>query len=270
MAGNPEAAANFYDSNFIPRGWELNYSELSGCSAVFLTGYCKNCCDKLDEMIPLPEGLSGDALLKSVYDTVQTAHPYDKFDKQVGYYGTCKERSAFYQMRDKRPQIVRSRGFLNLFHDYDREAARLWLEKNFPLQSPEGVLRDTGGSLFCTVVRMAKENGDFDKADAILDYILPCAHETGKNEKSELTDYRFDFESTISYGCEGIYMDCCLKGKFDESGRFVLHIGTLKTLRRDLEAAKIMGELSGTLMHYADLYVNRNIQRYMPEKTMKG
>ncbi len=269
MAGNPVAAANFYSSHFIPTGWELIYCELDKCGAVHLSGYCKNCHEKLDEMIPLPEGLTGEDLLKCIYDTVQTAHPYDKYDERAGYYGGCKERSEFYHWRDKRPQIVRSRQFLSLFHDYDREPVRLWLEKNFPPQSPEEVLRDTGGSLFSTVVRMAKANGDFDRADAILDYILPCAHESGCREKVELTAYEFDFEPVINYGgSEGIYIDCYLTGKFDESGRSVLHVGTLKTLRRDLEAAKIMGELCGTLLHYADLYVNQEIHRYTLEEEL--
>lgn len=270
MAGNDDAAANFYNSHFIPRGWRLIYFELSECSAVHLTGYCKDCYEELEELIPLPKGLAGDDLLKGIYDTMQTVHPYDTFLPQVGYHGLCKERSDFYARRDKRSQFARSKEFLNLFHDYDRESARLWLEKNYPLQ-PGEVLRDTGGSLFCTAIRMARENGDFGKADAILDYILPCAHETGRKEQVELTAYEFDFEARLNWGgSEGIYIDCYLTGKFDESGRFVLPIGTIKTLKRDLEAAKIMGELCGVLTHYASQCVNQNLLRYTPEKELKN
>ena len=269
MAGSPNAAINFYRSHFIPRDWKLHYSKLGECGAINLAGYCKNCYEDLEEMILLPKGLTGDNLLKAIYDTMQTAYPYDKFDEQIGYYVDCKERSAFYLMRDKRSQIVRSRKFLDLFNDYDREPARLWLEKNFPLEDPTEVLRDTGGSLFSTAVRLAKENGDFGKAEAILDYILPSAHETGLKEKMKITAYEFSFESNVSYGSEGIYLDCYLAGKFDESGRFSLHVGTLKTLRRDLEAAKIMSELGGVLMHYVDQYVNQNLDRYTPDKELK-
>lgn len=270
MAGNDDAAANFYNSHFIPRGWQLIYFELSECSAIHLTGYCKRCYENLEEMILLPKGLAGDDLLKSIYDTMQTAHPYDTFLPQVGYHGLCKERSDFYARRDKRSQFARSKEFLNLFHDYDRESARLWLEKNYPLQ-PGEVLRDTGGSLFCTAIHMARENGDFGKAEAILDYILPCAHETGQKEQVELTAYEFDFEAHLNWGgSEGIYIDCYLTGKFDESGRFVLPIGTIKTLKRDLEAAKIMGELCGVLTYYASHYVNQNLLRYTPEKELKA
>ena len=269
MAGNSETAANFFRSHFIPQDWKLHYSKLSECGAINLAGYCKDCYEELEEMILLPKGLTDDDLLKAIYDTMQMSHPYDSCDEWIGYYGDCKERSAFYRMRDKRTQIVRSRKFLELFHDYDREQARLWLEKNFPPQDPAEVLRDTGGSLFCSAIRLARENGDLVKADAILDYILPCAHETGMKENVELTAYEFNFESKLSYGSEGIYMDCYLTGKFDESGRSVLHVGTLKTLKRNLKAAKIMGEVSGTLMHYVSQYVNQNIRRYTPEKELE-
>ena len=66
-----------------------------------------------------------------------------------------------------------------------------------------------------------------------------------------------------------LYIDCYLVGKFDESGRFRLHIGTLKTLRRDAEAAKIMGELCGLLLHYENAYVNSNLHRYTPNKDLE-
>lgn len=269
LAGGPEAAANFYRKHFIPREWKLYYSELTELCAVNLAGYCKDCYGNLEEMIPLQKGLSGDALFQAVYDTVQTAHPYDKFSEQTGYYGDCGERSEFYRIRAKRAQAKRSREFLNLFNDYDREQARLWLEKTFPPQTPTEVLRDTGGSLFSAIVRIAKENGNFDKAGPILDYILPCEHECGSSEKVELSAYEFDFVPIVNYGCEGIYIDCYLRGKFDESGRCSLHVGTLKTLRQDLDSAKIMGELCGALLHHAHQYVNGNLRRYTPDKALE-
>ena len=171
-------------------------------------------------MIPLPEGLSGDALFQAIYDAMWSAHPYDAILEHIGYHGPCEDRSAFYRSRDKTSQFRRSTKFLDLFHDYDREAARLWLEKTFPPQKHTEVLRDTGGSLFSSVIRMAKEAGEFGRAEAILDYILPCEHEDGIHEKVKLTAYEFDFQPYINYGCEGIYIDCYLMGKFDESGRF--------------------------------------------------
>lgn len=270
MAGKPEAAANFYKHHFVPTGWKLNYFKLSECMGVSLSGHCKDCHEELEEMIPLPKGLTGDNLLKAIYDTMQTAHPYNEISKHVGYYGDCEDRSLFYTARDKRSQFRRSKEFLGLFNDYDREQARIWLEKNFPPQKHTEVFRDTGGSLFSAAVRLAKESGHFDKAGAILDYMLPCEHEAGMREKVELTTYEFDFEAVAQYGSsEGIYVDCYLRGKFDESGRSVLHVSTLKTLERSLEALQIMGELCGTLTYYAGQYVNQNLHRYTPVKQLE-
>lgn len=269
LAGKPEAAANFYRDHFIPTGWKLYYSKLSECLGITLTGRCDDCHGELAELIPLPNGLTEDGQLKAIYNTMRTVHPYDEFSDRVGYYGGCEARSWFYGDRDKRSQWCRSRMFLNLFHDYDRERVRLWLEKNFPPQKHTEVFRDTGGSMFTAVVRMARENGDFAKAEAILDYVLPGESEDGDDNKVELTAYEFDFEPVLNYGCEGIYIDCFIVGKFDQSGRSRLHVGTLKTLRRDLEAAKIMGELCGVLLHYAFQYVNENLHRYTPDKRLE-
>lgn len=269
VADRPDAAANYFRAHFIPEKWALCYSKLSECGGVILSGRCENCYDKLEELIPIPEGLSGDALFQAIYDTMQTAHPYDKKSDALGYYGGCKERSEFYKRRDGRTQFRRSKEFLDMFHDWDRELARLWLEKNFPPQKHTEVFRDTGGSLFSSVIRMAKANGDFDRAEAILDYYLPCEHEDSVNEGVKLTAYEFDFEPILNYGSEGIYIDCHLNGKFDESGRSSLHIGTLKTLKRDLESEKIMGELCGILHHYENQYVNQNLHRYTPDHQLE-
>ena len=270
LAGRPNSPANFYNDHFIPTRWELCYFKLSECSGVSLIGRCKDCGGELEEVIPLQKGLTGDDLLKAIYDTVQTAHPYDSFSKQVRYYGPCEERSKFYASRDEQRQSRRSRQFLELFHDWDREQARIWLEKNFPPQKHTEVFRDTGGSLFSSVIRQAKATGDFDRAEAILDYYLPCEHEEGRKEGVKLTAYEFDFMPILNYGCEGIYIDCYLKGKFDESGRYSLHVGTLKTLKQDLEAAKIMGELCGVLIHHASSYVNQNLRRYTPAQELEA
>ena len=116
---------------------------------------------------------------------------------------------------------------------------------------------------------MVMANGDFDRAGAILDYYLPCEHESGIREGVTLTAYEFDFVPILSYGSEGIYIDCYLQGKFDGSQRYSLHVGTLKTLRRDLEALQIMGELCGTLTFYADRYVNQNLHRYTPKDQLE-
>ena len=46
-------------------------------------------------------------------------------------------------------------------------------------------------------------------------------------------------------------------------------VGTFKTLKRDLESMKIMGELCGSLVYYASRYVNENLDRYTPIKELE-
>nr|WP_325218302.1 hypothetical protein [uncultured Oscillibacter sp.] len=101
LAGNENAAANFYNTHFVPDGWELVYSKLSECRSIHLKGRCKDCYGDLNEMIPLPEGLSGDALFQAIYDAMWSAHPYDAILEHIGCHGPCEERSAFYRRRDR-------------------------------------------------------------------------------------------------------------------------------------------------------------------------
>ena len=115
--------------------------------------------------------------------------------------------------------------------------------------------RMTGGQLFERFMECARENDDAARFDEVCDYVLPEDMEKGK-----LCSYEFDMLPIVNFGgSEGIYIDCALRGKFDESGRNSLHIGTLKTLRTDLDACKIMGELCGALMYHENSFVGENL-----------
>jgi hypothetical protein len=115
--------------------------------------------------------------------------------------------------------------------------------------------RMTGGQLFERFMERTRENGDAARFDEIGDYVLP-----DDMEKNKLCSYEFDMLPIVNFGgSEGIYIDCSLKGKFDESGRKTLHIGTLKTLSTDLDACKTMGELCGALMYHSNRFVNENL-----------
>lgn len=120
------------------------------------------------------------------------------------------------------------------------------------------VERDTPEMLFNKVLHLVQQHGHYDAAEKILDYALP---ET--MDKRQFTQYGFDFIANVNKGgSEGIYIDCYLSGKFDESGDKRCKIGTFKTLEEGIHGYKIMGELSGLLVIYADMYVNQNIDRY--------
>jgi hypothetical protein len=115
--------------------------------------------------------------------------------------------------------------------------------------------RMTGGELFERFMERTRENGDAARFGEICEYVLPEDMEKGK-----LCSYEFDMLPIVNFGgSEGIYIDCSLRGKFDENGRNVLHIGTLKTLRTDLDACKTMGELCGALMYHGSQFVNENL-----------
>ena len=131
----------------------------------------------------------------------------------------------------------------------------------FAERHSQGIQRDiesqrmTGGQLFEKIMERARENGDLARFDNICDYVLPDDRNTGK-----LSSYEFDMLPAVNFGgSEGIYIDCSLRGKFDESGRKSTDIGTLKTLDTDLDACKVMGELCGVLLYHESKYVNENL-----------
>jgi hypothetical protein len=115
--------------------------------------------------------------------------------------------------------------------------------------------RMTGGQLFEKFMERARENGDAARFDEIGDYVL-----SESLEKDKLCSYEFDMLPIVNFGgSEGIYIDCSLRGKFDNSGRNSLHIGTLKTLDTGLDACKTMGELCGALMYHSSRFINENL-----------
>lgn len=121
--------------------------------------------------------------------------------------------------------------------------------------------RLTSGQLFEKTVERAKESGDMERFEGINEYILPEGAEKGK-----LTKYEFDFVPVVNFGgSEGIYIDCMLKGEFDEHKQYTSRsAGTIKTLKTDLDACKIMGELCGALMYHSNRYVNENLYLFSP------
>lgn len=145
------------------------------------------------------------------------------------------------------------------FHPcYDERAINEMLRCEFE-QSVENQ-RLTSGQLFEKTVERAKASGDMERFEGINEYVLPDSAEKGK-----LTKYDFDFVPVVNFGgSEGIYIDCMLKGEFDEYDHTRRDAGTLKTLKTDLDACKIMGELCGVLMYHNNRYVNENLYLFSP------
>lgn len=147
----------------------------------------------------------------------------------------------------------------------------------------EKIKRDTTRDLFNAVLQLVNDNSCYDKAKAIMEYYLPNVSESNVREDIELTAYEFDFCAAAQFGgSEGIYIDIWLSGKYSENELMRYNhgtgkveketrrsIGTFKTLRTDLEAMQIMGELCGSLVYWGHKYVNQNIDRYSPVKELE-
>lgn len=145
------------------------------------------------------------------------------------------------------------------FHPlYDERGINEMLRREFE-QSVENQ-RLTSGQLFEKTVERAKASGDMERFEGINEYVLPDSAEKGK-----LTKYDFDFVPVVNFGgSEGIYIDCMLKGEFDEYEHTRRDAGTIKTLKTDLDACKIMGELCGALMYHHSCYVSENLYLFSP------
>lgn len=129
------------------------------------------------------------------------------------------------------------------------------------MATAETIKRDTNADLMRAVHGLVAQNGCYAVAEPIIDYFLPESINVRK-----LTDYHFDFLTCVNFGgSEGIYLDCFLKGSFDQSGQKMIGCGTYKTLNEDLKAMQIMGALAGSLTFFAHQYVNRELSRYEPD-----
>lgn len=130
------------------------------------------------------------------------------------------------------------------------------------------VKRYKSDELFIMMMNNIKKSGEFEKAGKIYDYYLPSEKEPAlSGDKVLITDYRFDVRANANFGVsEGIYLDCYLQGKFNDSGKEYLSIGTVKTLKTDIESMKTMSELGGILNYRLTEFVNQNIESFTPDK----
>lgn len=115
-------------------------------------------------------------------------------------------------------------------------------------------------NLFDAIIQRARQSGDLDQAEPILNFCRSCTPDTETGMEILRAPYNFDFVPSLIYGTnEGIYLDCHLEGKITEHGLYSLRIGTMKTLGTGIEDCKIMGELCGALMYHARKYMDELI-----------
>ncbi len=131
--------------------------------------------------------------------------------------------------------------------------------------------RDWKSDLFRAILERARADGSLAEIESTLDYYLPNDGESLSSGKDgPLTNYEFNFVPVISFGgSEGIYVDLYLDGDCDGSGFKRTELGVFKTLRDDLDACRLMGQLCGVLMYHGVDYVNENLHRYTPKPQLE-
>lgn len=64
-------------------------------------------------------------------------------------------------------------------------------------------------SLFDAIVSRAKQAGDLEDAEHILDFCRRCIPESDAGQEAERNPYNYDFVPMIAFGTnEGIYLSC--------------------------------------------------------------
>ena len=114
-------------------------------------------------------------------------------------------------------------------------------------------------------MELARADGSMVEMDGLLEYSASVR----ESQDTYLTDYQFDVVPHIQFGSnEGVYLTLMLEGSFDSTDSRKAVLGTLKTLRTDLEACRLMGVLGGALMYHARQYIEQEIHRYTPEREL--
>lgn len=109
--------------------------------------------------------------------------------------------------------------------------------------------------------QMVVDNGQFQSAEAILDYDSP----------KEITCDDFDVVTEVQFGgSEGIYLDCYAEGRIQpECEKKRWHLGTYKTLETSLSAMQTLGALGGALTYFASEYLWENGERFLSNRDLR-
>lgn len=273
--GDYREMSSHYCNNFIPTGWKLAYESLHQKDPkriLYVTGWCLHCGGQdLQSGTSIPEELTGDALLEHIYRQMEHYRPFDRRFDDGAYHSRLPVRARWYMEQDDLKQDEKNAQFLLLFHEKDWSAVEDWLRRSHNEEPYTAPRRDRKSTLLYAVLDRARASGDLREIESILDYYLPSKKEPlSSEEDTYLTNYAFSAIADISFGCEGIFVNLSLAGDFDDSSKNQCSIGTFKTLRDDVEASRLMGQLCGVLMYHATKYVNENIHRYTPTRQLEA
>lgn len=274
-SGSFQDATEHYRLNFIPTGWRLEYASLDQHESMrflYMTGWCLRCGGQdLQSGVFIPGELSGDAFLERIYQEMERYRPFEHRRDDGTYNSRLPGRAEWYMEQDDLTLGEKNAQFLKLFHEEDHRIVEDWLCRNRAEEPYTAPRRDRKSTLLYAVLDRARASGDLREIEPIWDYYLPNKDESlSPGKDSYLTNYGFFAMPIIEPGCEGIFVNLCLEGQFDESGNHRCSIGTFKTLRDDAEAWRLMGQLCGVLMYHTAKYVNENLHRYTPKRELEA
>jgi hypothetical protein len=125
----------------------------------------------------------------------------------------------------------------------------------------EDYSKDTNTTLMDAIVTKLKEESLYDKFQAIEEYYMPATTDAAFTnlEYYELISY-------VNDGSEGTWLNVFLSGELVDGEQRKIPMGTFKTLKDDLNAALIMGELGGAIYYIGNKYINKNYDRLFRNK----
>jgi len=181
-----------------------------------------------------------------------------EFEERVGLKVTSKEYAKIeeaYMASSGDKDVFCQEWLKNLTGAEYKAMAERVIEIEYPPMA-KGTL--TTKRLMEAILERVQKSPEFKRAEPIVDYMMADDY-TGV---SEITKYQFNFHAAINYPCsEGIYIDCWLRGDFDNSPRKEISMGTVKTLNDSKEAMLLMGELCGLLTWTAFEVIEEQVHR---------
>ena len=127
--------------------------------------------------------------------------------------------------------------------------------------------RDTTKDLFEAVIKLVKENTDFNESffenRSSWMHVYDSRRYRGV-ETIEITKHNFEFKASVQYGSnEGVLILCEIEGEIveDETVKRIT-IGSIKNHGEDKKTLVDMGAIAGLLTYYANQYLDENIDRY--------
>lgn len=121
-----------YEENFIPAGWNLEYTCLDqpeAARALYLTGVCLHCGGQLGKKFNIPGELTGDALLEQIYHQMESCRPFDQRFDGGAYRTSLSMRAYWYMEQDDLTLGAKNAQFLKLFHAEDQGVVEDWISR---------------------------------------------------------------------------------------------------------------------------------------------